>query len=124
MTPTEAARAYYEAVDAGAYDRLAELLAPDFAQRRPDRTLVGRESFVSFMRDRRPRTDTTHHVDAVYRLVQSTPGENLDTPGDPAAEVAVRGRVRTDDEELQFGFVDVFAVDTEGRLASLRTYTD
>ena len=124
MTPTEAARAYYEAVDAGAYDRLAELLAPDFAQRRPDRTLVGRESFVSFMRDRRPRTDATHHVDAVYRLVQSPPGENLDTPGDPAAEVAVRGRVRTDDEELQFGFVDVFAVDAEGRLASLRTYTD
>jgi ketosteroid isomerase-like protein len=122
MDATEAARAYYEAVDAGDYDRLADLLAPDFAQRRPDRTLVGRESFVSFMRDRRPRTDATHHVDAVYR-VAGDPGTNLDVPGDATAEVAVRGRVRTDDDDLRFGFVDVFAVDAEGRLASLRTYT-
>ncbi|ESS05733.1 MAG: hypothetical protein A07HB70_02213 [uncultured archaeon A07HB70] len=37
--------------------------------------------------------------------------------------MAVRGRVRTDDGELGFGFVDVFAVDEDGRLASLRTYT-
>ena len=124
MTPTETARAYYEAVDAGEYDRLAELIASDFAQRRPDRTLVGRESFVSFMRHRRPRTDTTHYVDAVYRVAQSSRGTNLDTSGEAAAEVAVRGRVSTDDEELRFGFVDVFAVDAEGRLASLRTYTD
>jgi ketosteroid isomerase-like protein len=122
MDATETARAYYEAVDAGDYDRLAGLLAPDFAQRRPDRTLVGRESFVSFMRDRRPRTDATHHVDAVYR-VAGDPGTNLDVPGEAVAEVAVRGRVRTDDDDLRFGFVDVFAVDDEGRLASLRTYT-
>jgi ketosteroid isomerase-like protein len=124
MDPTEAARAYYDAVDAGDYDRLAALLAPDFAQRRPDRTLVGRESFVAFMRDRRPRTDTSHRVDAVYRLPGGEAGANLDTPDDPAAEVAVRGRVRTPDGDLRFGFVDVFAVDDEGRLASLRTYTD
>jgi len=123
MDATDAARAYYEAVDAGDYDRLAALLAPDFAQRRPDRTLVGRDSFVSFMRDRRPRTDSTHHVDAVYRPSVGDPGTELDAPGDVAAEVAVRGRVRTDDGELGFGFVDVFAVDEEGRLASLRTYT-
>ncbi len=123
MDATDAARAYYQAVDAGDYDRLAALLAPDFAQRRPDRTLVGRDSFVSFMRDRRPRTDSTHHVDAVYRPSVGPPGERLEAAGDVAAEVAVRGRVRTDDDELGFGFVDVFAVDEEGRLASLRTYT-
>jgi Nuclear transport factor 2 (NTF2) domain. len=123
MDATDAARAYYEAVDAGDYDRLAALLAPDFAQRRPDRTLVGRDSFVSFMRDRRPRTDSTHHVDAVYRLSVGAAGERLEATGDVVAEVAVRGRVRTDDGELGFGFVDVFAVDEDGRLASLRTYT-
>ena len=123
MDATEVARAYYEAVDAGDYDRLGSLLAPDFAQRRPDRTLVGRESFVSFMRDRRPRTDSTHRVDAVYRPDAGAPGSGLDAPGDVAAEVAVRGRVETDDGDLGFGFVDVFAVDGEGRLASLRTYT-
>jgi len=124
MDPTEAARAYYEAVDAGDYDRLAGLLAPDFAQRRPDRTLVGRESFVAFMRDRRPRTDATHRVDAVYRLSEADAGANLDAPDDAAAEVAVRGRVSTDDGDLRFGFVDVFAADEDGRLVSLRTYTD
>ena len=103
---TETARAYYGAVDDGAYERLASLLAPEFVHERPDRTLDGRERFVRFMREDRPMTDTTHAVDAVYR-----DGE----------EVAVRGRLRRDGDDL-FGFVDVFSFD-DGAIAEIRTYT-
>jgi ketosteroid isomerase-like protein len=129
--PTATARAYYEALDAGDYDRLAGLLAPAFRQRRPDRTLAGRDSFLSFVRDGRPRTDATHRVHAVYRLDGDAPEAALgpfDPDADPtgpdaAAEVAVRGRLRTDDGALDVAFVDVFAVDGAGRLAALRTFT-
>jgi ketosteroid isomerase-like protein len=135
--PTATARAYYEALDAGDYDRLAGLLAPAFRQRRPDRTLAGRDAFLSFVRDGRPRTDATHRVHAVYRLDGDAPGAALGpfdldpdpdpdadpAETDPAAEVAVRGRLRTDDGALDVAFVDVFAVDGAGRLAALRTFT-
>ena len=127
--PTATARAYYEALDAGDYDRLAGLLAPGFRQRRPDRTLAGRDAFLSFVRDERPRTDAIHHVHAVYRLDGDAPEAGLDASDDArarteaATEVAVRGRLRTEDGALDVAFLDVFAVDGRGRLAALRTYT-
>ncbi|MFW6000063.1 MAG: nuclear transport factor 2 family protein [Halorubrum sp.] len=106
--PAALARAYYAALDAGEYDRLASLLAPDFVQRRPDRTFEGRDRFVAFMRDERPNTDTTHAVERVY-------------PAGPG--VAVRGRLLAADGEELFAFVDVFSVDVEdGRLTALETY--
>ncbi|GAB7009013.1 nuclear transport factor 2 family protein [Halorubrum trueperi] len=104
--PSAIARAYYAALDAGDYDRLADLLDPEFVQRRPDRTFEGRDRFVAFMRDERPMTDTTHAVDAVY-------------PEGPG--VAVRGRLLDADGEELFAFVDVFDV-ADGRLAALETY--
>jgi ketosteroid isomerase-like protein len=104
--PAELARAYYDALDAGDYDRLTALLEPGFAQRRSDRTFEGRDRFVAFMRDERPMTDTTHAVDAVY-------------PKGPG--VAVRGRLLDADGDEVFAFVDVFSVDA-GRLSSLATY--
>ncbi|TKX85855.1 nuclear transport factor 2 family protein [Halorubrum sp. SS5] len=104
--PAALARAYYDALDAGEYDRLASLLDPDFVQRRPDRTFEGRERFVAFMRDERPNTDTTHAVDGVY---PSGPG------------VAVRGRLLDTDGEVLFAFVDVFDA-AGGRLTTLETY--
>lgn len=101
------ARAYYRHIDEGAYDDLRDLLAPDFRQVRPDRTIEGREAFVRFMRDDRPMTDTSHLVETLY-------------VGD--GRVAVEGRlVRTDGGEL-FAFVDTFRFDGE-RIAGLRTYT-
>ncbi|ELZ44734.1 hypothetical protein C463_07257 [Halorubrum californiense DSM 19288] len=104
--PTALALAYYDALDAGEYDRLASLLAPDFIQRRPDRTFEGRDRFVAFMRDERPNTDTTHVVERVY----------------PAGHgVAVRGRLLDADGVELFAFVDVFSVDA-GRLTALETY--
>ncbi|WP_435062069.1 nuclear transport factor 2 family protein [Halobaculum sp. EA56] len=116
MTSEATARAYYRAIDDGDYDALADLLAPEFVHDRPDRTLSGRERFVRFMREGRPRTDTEHAVDAVY--VAS--GEGADPDGDAARDgadpdgdalpgVAVRGRLIGDDGEELFGFVDVFA---------------
>ena len=103
---TEAARAYYRAVDDGAYERLTSLLAPEFVHERPDRTLDGRERFVQYMREERTMTDTTHAVDAVYR---------------DDGEVAARGRLRRDGDDL-FGFVDVFSFDGD-TITVIRTYT-
>lgn len=104
--PAALAQAYYDALDAGEYDRLAALLHPEFVQRRPDRTFEGRDRFVEFMRDERPNTDTTHVVERVY-------------PTGPG--VAVRGQLLDADGEELFAFVDVFSVDA-GRLTALETY--
>jgi len=104
--PARLVRAYYDALDAGEYDRLAALLDPGFVQRRPDRTFEGRDRFVAFMRDERPMTDTTHAVDAVF-------------PKGPG--VAVRGRLLDAEGDEVFAFVDVFSISDE-RLTELETY--
>ncbi|SMO63969.1 nuclear transport factor 2 family protein [Halorubrum cibi] len=119
MTPTtRPVRRYYEAIDAGEYDRLAALLDPSFVHRRPDRTLEGRDRFVAFMRDERPMTDTEHVVDAVY---ESDPdGDDPPNPAGPTG-VAVQGRLLDADGDELFAFVDVFDVE-DGRLTALRTY--
>lgn len=105
------ARTYYRSIDEGEYETLASILAPSFVHERPDRTLAGPEQFVRFMREDRPRTDTTHAVDGVYA---------------DDSEVAVRGRLlgdtETDDRDRLFGFVDVFAFE-DGAISRLRTYT-
>jgi ketosteroid isomerase-like protein len=100
-------RSYYRFIDEKGYDDLRDLLAPEFVHERPDRTFEGRESFVAFMRDERPRTETAHELDRLY--------ENGD-------EIAVRGRLRDGDERL-FGFVDVHTVEN-GELVRIKTYTD
>ncbi|PSQ57469.1 nuclear transport factor 2 family protein [Halobacteriales archaeon SW_8_68_21] len=105
-SPAALARAYYDALDSGDYDRLRSLLDPRFVQRRPDRTFEGRDRFVAFMRDERPNTDTSHVVERVYPV----------GPG-----VAVRGRLLNADGEELFAFVDAFDVD-DGRLTALETY--
>lgn len=100
-------QAYYDAIDAGDYDALRDVLAPEFTHVRPDMVLDGREAFVSFMRDDRPKTDTRHVVDAVY---------------DGKDGVAARGRVLDsgDGGEL-FAFVDVFDLGAK-RIEGLETY--
>jgi len=108
------ARDYYAALDAGDYERLASLLAPEFVHERPDRTLEGRDRFVRFMREERPLTDTSHPIDAVYVPDGDSRG--------PSTEVAVRGRLLRADGSLLVAFVDCFEVG-DGQLQSLRTYT-
>lgn len=107
MEGPDLARAYYRAIDHGDYGALADLLTPEFVQRRPDQTLNGRERFVRFMREERPDPDTTHEIDAVFTH---------------EGGVAVEGRLLRADGTEWFGFVDVFEV-ADGRLADLRTYT-
>jgi ketosteroid isomerase-like protein len=134
---------YYDALDAGDYDALRGLLAPEFVQRRPDRSFESREAFVRFMRDDRPQTDTAHAVDAVY--VEAGAGgvfdgaERADPPrgadserrgddgGDRAPatgpdEVVVRGRLLDEDGTELVAFVDVFRVE-DGELTALYVYT-
>jgi ketosteroid isomerase-like protein len=101
-------REYYRAIDDGAYRSLHDILTWGFVHVRPDRTLDGRERFVSFMREERPDPDTTHEIEAVY------------TNRDGAA---VEGRLLRASGEEWFRFVDVFEHD-DGRLSGLRTYTD
>ncbi len=107
MDGSEAAREYYRAIDEDDYAALSALLVDDFVHERPDRTVEGREAFVSFMRSGRPETDTEHVLDAVYES------------GD---RVAAEGRLLRSDGTEWFGFVDVFVVDDDVR--RLRTYTD
>lgn len=101
-------RSYYRSIDEKRYDELGELLAPEFVHERPDRTFEGRETFVAFMRDERPRTETGHELDRLY---------------DDGDEIAVRGRLLDEDGERLFGFVDVHTID-DGAIARIETYTD
>jgi len=107
--PIELARAYYRALDGDDYDLLVELLAPEFTHVRPDTTHEGRERFVRFMREKRPVSDTTHPVDAVYRGVEPE-------------EVVVRGRLLDADGGLITHFADVVSVEG-GRIVRVETFT-
>ncbi|MFA9516518.1 nuclear transport factor 2 family protein [Halopenitus sp. H-Gu1] len=98
---------YYATIDDGDYEGLSELLDPEFVHDRPDRTLTGRDRFLAFMREKRPRTDTEHVIDAVY------------ANGD---DRAVRGSLLDADGNVLFAFVDVFSLGSD-RIDSLRTYT-
>ncbi len=120
------ALSYYEALDGGDYEGLSALLAEEFVHDRPDRTLEGRERFVRFMREERPRTDTVHAVDGVYGPTAASDGE--DGPAD--AEVVVRGRLLASgteaasdaEDSLLVAFVDVFSFAGD-RIARVDTYT-
>lgn len=107
MSRSDAARTYYEAIDADEYDRLADLLAPSFVHVRPDRTLEGRDRFVRFMRDERPLTDTTHEVRSVTA---------------EGNRVVVEGTLYRGDGSTFFRFADVHEFD-DGGIAQIRTYS-
>lgn len=120
--PAARVRAYYRALDERDYEALADRLAPGFVQERPDLTLEGRERFLRFMREERPRTDTTHAVDAVY-VAEGPSGSESGSDGESGrTEVAVRGRLLGDDGDRLFRFVDVF-VAGETCFLRLDTYT-
>lgn len=107
------ARNYYRALDAGDYEGLTSLLSPDFVHERPDMSLDGRDRFVAFMRDERPRTDTTHPIDGIY-LAPHNDG--------PTTEVVVRGRLLGADGERIVRFVDVHRIDG-ATIGHLTTYS-
>lgn len=100
------AREYYRAIDEHDYEALSDVLGADFSHDRSDRTIEGRETFVQFMREERPETDTTHEV---MELFQNESG------------IAVHGKLNRADGSVWFEFVDVFGV-RDGSLESLKTY--
>ncbi|MXR50337.1 DUF4440 domain-containing protein [Halovenus sp. WSH3] len=102
-------RTYYESLDSQNYDQLAGILSEEFVHERPEMTLTGRDEFLSFMRDGRPMTETTHPIERIYR---ATDGSDL----------AVRGRLVADGETIT-GFVDLFTLSDE-RIERIETYTD
>lgn len=99
-------RRYYDALDEHDYGALEEVLSPAFSQRRPDRTFEDRETFVAFMREKRPNPDTSHDLASIV-------------VGDD--RVAVRGRV-TDDGTTLFEFADFFELEDD-RIDRLETYS-
>lgn len=107
MTAVDVVRGYYEAIDGGRYDRLADQLDPAFVQVRPDRTIDGRDAFVQFMREERPLTDTTHELRRLTATDDRVVAEGtlLDGEGDPL-----------------FQFADVHELDDDA-IVRLRTYT-
>lgn len=109
MEPTAAARAYYEALDEHDYARLEALLADEFVQDRPDLTLEGCDRFVTFMREERPNSETTHAVDRIFT--------------EDAGDVAVEGRLLDADGDRITAFVDVFSFE-DSVIRELRTYTN
>lgn len=100
-------RAYYQRLDAGEYDALESLLAPSFVQRRPDRTFGDREAFVTFMKEERPLTETTHEITAVCASADSW---------------AAYGRLRDADGDEMFEFVDVFSFGPERQITQLDSH--
>lgn len=103
------AREYYRALDKDDYESLSDLLASGFVHDRSDRTIEGRERFVTFMREERPTKATSHPIDAVY-------------PDEETGEVAVRGRLLDPEGAAIVAFVDVFAFDGES-IGQLQTFT-
>jgi ketosteroid isomerase-like protein len=103
-------REYYRLIDAAAYDSFDDVLSETVVHHRPDMTLEGIESFVSFMRGGRPARETEHVIESVY----------TDTDG---TKVAAEGGLYHDDGELWFRFVDTFEVGPDG-IERIRTHTD
>jgi predicted SnoaL-like aldol condensation-catalyzing enzyme len=103
------ARLYYTALDDHGYDVLWDLLQQDFVQYREDMTLDGRDEFVSFMRDGRPQTDTTHVIDRYIRSKRD-------------GEIVVRGHLEDRNGDTLFVFLDRFRA-REGKLTELKTFT-
>ncbi|QSG10461.1 Ketosteroid isomerase-related protein [Halapricum desulfuricans] len=101
------ARTYYQSLDDHDYETLRSVLTSTFVHRRPDMTLDGRDRFITFMRDERPRTDTAHPIDAIY---------------ESDAGLAVDGRLLAADGEQITAFVDVLRFD-DGRIDRIRTYS-
>lgn len=107
MDPEVVVRAYYDSIDAHDYETFAGLLAPDVVHDRPDRTIEGRDTLVSFMSDDRPNKETSHELSRVE--------ENGPT-------AAAEGRLLDADGEEMFGFEDVFTIE-EGQITRIRTQT-
>ena len=111
MSHEETVREYYDLVDAGDYDALAALFAPDVVYERPGQASVeGREQLRRFYEAERPLSAGSHEVHSVA------------VDGDT---VAVRGSFEglQDGDRVAFGFADFHEFEN-GLVARRYTYTD
>jgi len=142
MNAEATVRAYYDRLDDARYDDLRTVLAPGFTQRRPDRTFPDRETFLAFVAEDRPHTDTVHELDGVFvqasddapqrRQRTDSPtddapdataaGDWTPTTGDEAETVLARGVVVRENGDVVVRFVDCFDVLAD-RIVALDTYT-
>ncbi|WP_058366560.1 nuclear transport factor 2 family protein [Haloparvum sedimenti] len=114
--PEAAVRAYYDHVDAEAYEDLFALFAEDVVYERPGQDAIeGMEAFREFYFEGRPLEDGRHEV---HRVVAD--GDGLD-----GTTVAVRGTFSgvQDGETVSFGFADFHEFE-DGLIARRDTYTD
>ncbi|MFW6153564.1 MAG: nuclear transport factor 2 family protein [Halobacteriota archaeon] len=112
MPDTDAIRAYYEYVDAGAIDDLVALFADDIVYERPGHAAIeGIADFRRFYEEERPIGESNHAVDQLY-----VDGET----------VIVRGRFEGTlaGEAVAFGFADFHRFNGDGEIEHRWTYTD
>jgi len=111
MSHADTVREYYELVDAGAYDDLVALFAPDVTYERPGQAAIeGRQRLRQFYEVERPLSEGSHEVHSVV--------ETDDT-------VAVRGSFSglQDGERVAFAFADFHEFE-DGLIARRYTFTD
>lgn len=99
---------YYRCLDEDDYGTLRSILNPEFVQHRPDRSFHGRDAFVEFMQNGRPKAETTHRVDS---LLEST------------ASLAAYGQLFEADGSKLLDFIDVFRFDDNGRILAVDTFS-
>ncbi|WP_132057394.1 nuclear transport factor 2 family protein [Halorussus amylolyticus] len=108
----QAVRAYYDRIDAEAYEAVFALFADDVTYDRPGQSnLSGMAAFREFYLEDRPLEDGNHEI------------ASLVVDGDT---VAVRGRFSGEQngERVSFGFADFHRFDGGGNITERWTYTD
>lgn len=98
---------YYRCLDDEEYEPLRSMLHPEFVQHRPDRSFESREAFVDFMATGRPKTETTHQVEAI---LESKTG------------LAAHGRLFDVDGTELFAYIDVFRFE-DGQIRGVDTFS-
>lgn len=104
--------AYYEYVDAEAFDDLFALFSDGIVYHRPGQSAIeGMDEFKRFYLEVRDLEHGTHTIDKLY----------TDDNG-----VAVRGRFSGDQggTPIDIGFADFFTFDDTGLITERHTYTD
>lgn len=101
---------YYRSLDNHKYDKLKDILYPEFTHYRPDRTIETRKSFISFMKNQRPNKNTTHKIDEIYTKKK---------------EIAIKGQLQKNQNKKLFEFIDVFTFTqkTKTKIKQIKTYT-
>ena len=103
-------REYYRQVDTAEGESFSDILSKDVVHHRPDMRIDGREEFIAFMASGRPKRETEHVIESLYREHDG-------------AKVAAEGQLYDSDGTEWFRFVDTFSIGEDG-IEEIRTHTD